>query len=322
MSPEAPTVEAPPRPADEHQLGQAALVSLIPDLLREAWPLLDLHNLQATMPQFTAAVRAIVQRYGQASAAAALTYYQTERRAASVPGRPSLKLAPSPADSVIESAVQQATTNLYGPTTTPSEWQALQQDALDHLGGMVSQLVSDQSRDTIIGAVRSDREAKGWVRVTKPGACSFCIMLALRAGAGMLYTSERSANFRAHTVKADGSGGLCQCQPAPVFTAYEPSAHMREMQKLWKDSTKGKSGNDARNAFRQALEGRPVTGSANKGSKSKPRVAKVSAAVSDAAKLASLRGRLRAFEVDPKRNAIDIANLRKSIAQLTKLKGK
>jgi len=68
---------------------------LIPDLLREAWPLLDLHNLQATMPQFVAAVRAIVQRYGQASAAGALAYYKTERAAASVPGRPSPKMAPS-----------------------------------------------------------------------------------------------------------------------------------------------------------------------------------------------------------------------------------
>ena len=306
-----PTVEAPPRPADEHQVGQAALVSLIPALLREAWPLLDLHNLQATMPQFTAAVRAIIQRYGQASAAAALTYYQAERHAASVPGRPSLKLAPSPADSVIESAVSWATTDLYGPVTTETTTAVMTQ-----LDGAVQNLVLDQGRDTIIGAVRQDKEAKGWARVTSPGACSFCVMLALRSGAGFLYTSKQSANFRAHTPNADGSGGLCQCHAEPVFTAYEPSARMREMQALWKDSTRGRSGNDARNAFRQALEGRPVTGSANKGSKSKPRVAKVSAAVSDAAKLASLRGRLRAFEVDPKRNAIDIANLRKSIAAL------
>jgi len=85
-------------------------------------------------------------------------------------------------------------------------------------------------------------------------------MLALRAGAGFLYTSKQSANFRAHTPNADGSGGLCQCHAEPVFTAYEPSAHMREMQKLWTDATKGRSGNDARNAFRQAMEGRPVTG--------------------------------------------------------------
>ena len=233
--------------AAEHQTGQAALVALIPALLREAWPLLDLHNLQATMPQFTAAVRAIVQRYGQASAAGALAYYQQERRAASVPGRGVSKLAPSPADSVIESAVSWATTDLYGPVTAETT-----DAAMARLDESVSQMVLDQGRDTIIGAVQQDKAAKGWARVTEPGACSFCIMLALRAGAGLLYKRESSANFQSHT--------NCRCHAEPVFTAYEPSAHMRDMQTLWADSTKGRSGNDARNAFRQAVEGRPITG--------------------------------------------------------------
>jgi hypothetical protein len=89
--------------AEEHQAGQEALVSLIPAVLREAWPLLDVHNLKGTMPQFLAAVKAIVARYGSASAAGALQYYRAERRAAGVKGAPpSLRIAPSPADDVIE----------------------------------------------------------------------------------------------------------------------------------------------------------------------------------------------------------------------------
>lgn len=247
-------LDAPTRPAEQHQVGQAALVSLIPALLRQAWPLLDLHNLQATLPAFTAAVRSIVQRYGQASAAAAMSYYQSERAAAAVPGRPVTKLAPTPADSVIEDAVRWATTDLYGPVTDQS-----QTAALERLDGAVSNLVLGQGRDTIITSVRQDRYAKGWARVTSPGACSFCIMLALRSGAGFLYKSKQSADFSAHTPNGRG-GGLCQCHAEPVFTAYEPPAHMREMATLWKDSTTGRSGNDARNAFRQAVEGRPVLG--------------------------------------------------------------
>jgi hypothetical protein len=233
--------------ADEHRTGQAALVSLIPALLRQAWPLLDLHNLQGTMPAFTAAVKAIVARYGKASAAGALDYYRVERQAASMPGRASMKMAPTPADSVIESAVSWATTDLFGPVTAQGETKAL-----DRLDTAVSQLVLDQGRDTIIAAVASDKAAKGWARVTEPGACSFCTMLALRAGSGLLYYSKRGADFRSHD--------NCRCHVEPVFTAYEPSAHMREMQKLWDSSTKGRSGVDARNAFRQAMEGRPVTG--------------------------------------------------------------
>jgi len=41
-----------------------------------------------------------------------------------------------------------------------------------------------------------------------------------------------------------------------VFTAYEPPARVREAQALWVSSTRGKSGNAARIAFRQAVEGR------------------------------------------------------------------
>ncbi len=195
-----PTTDAPPRPADEHQAGQAALVSLIPAVLREAWPLLDLHNLQATMPQFTAAVQAIVQRYGHAAAVGALSYYQAERRTAAVPGRAPTALAPSPADAVIESAVSWATTDLYGPVT-PETTAA----AMDRLDESVSQLVLDQGRQTIIGAVQHDKYAKGWARVTEPGACSFCTMLALRAGAGLLYYKKSSADFSAHNNCVIGS---------------------------------------------------------------------------------------------------------------------
>ncbi len=240
------TAEAPTA-AEQHQAGQAALVALIPTVLAQAWPLLDLHDIQGTLPQFTAAVRSIVQRYGQASAAAALSYYKRERSAAGVPGRPSLKLAPSPAESMIESAVQWAVTDLYGPVTTDTTTAA--RDKLDE---SMSQLVLDQGRRTILDAVRQDREAKGWARVTEPGACSFCTMLALRAGAGLLYSKKSSADFQSHD--------NCRCHAEPVFTAYEPSARMREMQRIWRESTQGRSGKDAQVAFRQALEGRKVTG--------------------------------------------------------------
>ena len=117
-----------------------------------------------------------------------------ERQAADVPGRPSLALAPSPASSVVEAAVSWATSDLWGPVT-PDATTA----AADRLAEAVSQLVLDQGRQTIIGAVKRDKYAKGWARVTEPGACAFCTMLALRAGAGMLYYKRSSADFQAPT---------------------------------------------------------------------------------------------------------------------------
>jgi hypothetical protein len=241
--------------AEQHQAGQEALVSLIPAVLREAWPLLDVHDIKATLPQFTAAVRAIVQRYGRASAFASLQSYRQQRAQVGVKvSAPSLTLAPAPVEKVVEDAIGWATADLYGPVTADTV-----QAAQDRLSESVSQLVLDQGRQTVIDAVRKDSAAKGWVRVTEQDACSFCIMLALR---GEVYKSKRGAEFETHA--------NCRCHVEPIFTAYEPSARMREMDRLWKESTKGRSGKDARVAFRQAVEGRPVTGSSGKGS-SKPK---------------------------------------------------
>ena len=256
-----PTIETQPRPAETHLAGQAALVSLIPALLREAWPLLDLHDLSGTMPAFTAMVKAIVARYGQASAAGALDYYRRERQTASVPGRAPLNLAPSPADTAIESAISWATTDLFGPVS-PAATSA----AMTKLDEAVTQLVLNQGRDTIIGAVQQDRYARAWARVTEPGACSFCLMLATR---GAVYRDARAAGkgSKGRSGQAFTGGGLdfkvhdnCRCHVEPVFGVYEPTAAVRDAQALWDKVTKGRSGSDARNAFRQAVEGRPVTG--------------------------------------------------------------
>lgn len=227
-------------PAEVHQTGQEALVSLIPAVLREAWPLLDVHDIKGTLPHFTAAVRAIVERYGAASAFASLNYYRAARSAADVRGSVALTIAPSPAEQVVADAVGWATADLYGPVTADTV-----QASQNRLAESAAQLVLDQGRSTIIGAVQKDAAAKGWVRVTEQGACSFCIMLGLR---GPAYNSKRSADFKAHD--------NCRCHVEPVFTAHEPSARMREMDRLWRESSKGLSGRDARIAFRQAVEGR------------------------------------------------------------------
>src|SRR5690242_15905547 len=138
---------ATPTLAEEHQVGQEALVSLIPAVLREAWPLLDPHNIKGTMPQFLAAVKAIVARYGSA---------------AGVKSPASLRIAPGPADDVVEKAIGWATSDLYGPVTPESV--AAAQSKVDEA---VSQLVLDRGRDTIIANAVSDKAAVGWVRVTE-----------------------------------------------------------------------------------------------------------------------------------------------------------
>ena len=74
--------------------------------------------------------------------------------------------------------------------------------------------------DTMTGNVLRDPLAQGWIRVAEPGACDFCLMLASRGSYGILYRSEETANFRAHTPGAHG-GGLCQCHALPAFQAHK-----------------------------------------------------------------------------------------------------
>lgn len=227
------------------------MAALVP-MVAEAWSLLDVHAIKATLPRFTAAIEAIVHQYGRASAAAALEFYGRQRRAAGVAGRPRLKMPPAVERSVVEAVTRSAVGPLYGQDAPEGRLAAHRA-----LVSSVQDLVLGQSRNAIIGNVSTDREAKRWARVPEPTACSFCIMLATR---GAVYRSKESADFRAHTVKPDGSGGTCQCHVEPVFNAYEPSARIREWSALYFHLADQFKGRDLQIAFRQAIEGRPVTG--------------------------------------------------------------
>lgn len=72
--------------------------------------------------------------------------------------------------------------------------------------------------DTMTGNSLEDPASDGWIRVAEPGACPFCLMLASRGSYGILYRSEQTANFRAHTRTKRG-GGECRCHALPVWDA-------------------------------------------------------------------------------------------------------
>ena len=255
------------RTADRHRSSQAAFVSLIPSAIRHAWlTLFNPHDLKGSSPRLTAATEALVTHYGRASAAAALTYYRNERRAAGVTGPPPrLPMPQLPSHADLTATVEHVLSPLYGPADPVAE-----QKAQDALASEVEQMVLDQSRQAIIEASHVDKEAKGWARVTEPDACSFCRLLATR---GAVYGSEASADFRAHTKQPNGSGGTCRCHAEPVFNTYEMTAQARQdladYQRLAEEY--GHSGRDILIAWRQHVEGRDVTGPLTKPYTRKPR---------------------------------------------------
>ena len=243
----AATAETPQQqhPGETHQQAQESLAGLIPALLATAWPLLDISDLAGSIPKLKAAVLAIVTHYGRASASLALQHYRDQRYAAGVHTGVQLPMPPAPSTAEVSSAVDWALSGLWGPPSPEAE-----QAAKTNLEVAADRLVVEQGRQAVLDAVRHDPQAKGWARIPDAGACAFCLMLAAR---GAVYKTESAASFQVHD--------NCHCTPEAWWRGhYEPTARVRAAQALWRDSTKGRSGNDARVAFRQAVEGRPVTG--------------------------------------------------------------
>lgn len=221
-------------------------------LIRHAWEsLLDPHDLKGSGPRLTVAVEAIVGQYGRGSSAAALNSYRLQRREAGILGRPSLKMPSLPSHEDVTATVEHVLSPLYGPTDT----QAL--DAAEQsLESSVERLVLDQGRTAIIDAVQDDKMAKGWARVTEPGCCYFCALLATR---GAVYKSRDTASFEAHTKQPNGSGGTCRCHAEPVFNAYEPTAQIRQWASDHERLKDERGGKLSLIEWRRAFEGRDGT---------------------------------------------------------------
>jgi hypothetical protein len=79
--------------------------------------------------------------------------------------------------------------------------------------------------DTMTGNSLRDPLSVGWIRVAEPGACAFCLMLASRGSYGILYRSEQTANFRAHSPGKNG-GGLCRCH---ALAAWDVAGKVKQL---------------------------------------------------------------------------------------------
>lgn len=142
----------------------------------------------------------IVPSYYDAAGALAVDWYEELREES----RPTSLYVPQiigdPATDWIERETQKYRREL--DLSIESEMAALVAD----VNRLAEKEVARGFRDSITGNTRQDQEAIGWSRVTRPGACKFCLMLA---GKGSVYRSESTAIFAAH--------GKCHCAARPEF---------------------------------------------------------------------------------------------------------
>lgn len=143
---------------------------------------------------------------------------------------------------------------------SPTLERAMIQDAIteagDQAGGAAARHATEGGRAQIKDSVAEDRVALGWLRVTKTNPCYFCAMMASR---GPVYQDD-SFDDSNELFRGDGPAKAhdhCVCSLQPVYSRKDPGLdRANEWETLWINSTKGKSGSAAVNAFRQAYEGR------------------------------------------------------------------
>lgn len=228
------------------QAQQAVLANAMEVQLPDVWAAyMQVHDLAASLPDYINGIKALVHRYGIASASIAARYYAKERAAQGIAGKVTVTPA-SPDLEGLDVGIRWATKGLWSEEPDVPAAQSL-------VRGVAERQALDTGRNTLLDAIHADKKAKGWARVIEPGACSFCILLATR---GAVY---REHSFTTSNFKFSGPGAFkahnhCRCSLEPVFGEYEPSADLRKWQALYQETSKGKSGRAARSAFREAVD--------------------------------------------------------------------
>lgn len=228
---------------ETHRRRQVGVQAATIRQLLTLWPAFSLDDIDGSWAAFEGLLLALVTVRGRDSAGLAAGYYAGFRLAEGVGGAFPAVLAPSsPPDTVVGSL------RFVGPFGAKKLIAAGRTDVMattfTKVAGDVSRHVLNQGRATLLGSVQADRKAMGWSRVTGAHPCAFCMMLASR---GPVY--GKGGGFSAH--------GGCVCFAEPAYHADQPwPGKAREFKQRWEETTAGLSGNEARIAFRRAVEGR------------------------------------------------------------------
>lgn len=228
---------------ERHRLLQLGLSAAVLRDLLTLWRTVDPRNLADTLDPFVRAGIVIVRAGRRASGAAASRYYVEFRRAEGQRGQVVVTLPELPEDAVVAGALRGAAlagmTRARGRGLEPA--QALQNGYVK-LAGSATQLVLGGGRETLMGAIRGDHEARGWQRVTSGRPCAFCAEVASR---GIIAGDEASAGFEAHS--------HCGCTAEPAFEGSHVRPDNERFRQDWDEATQGLSGGEASNAYRRHL---------------------------------------------------------------------
>lgn len=262
--PSALEVSTNPR-VQQHYVTQAGLLVLLIRALKKLWPTIDRNDLKTTQPVYVAQVAQLVEEYARASIEIALQYFEDERASAGITDRFSPPIVDPPTFAQIEDSVKGAMDDLWSSPGTVTldvidapPIEDIETSVQAKVEGAVEMLVADAGRNEMMEAIDADTKVRAYARITKPGACAFCMMLATR---GAVYKSKATAGVIADAVgdEINRYHPECHCTVQAIYADhFEASAAVRESAALWETpSVKNVRGSKAKQkAFRRAYEGR------------------------------------------------------------------
>lgn len=244
----ATTVSDGGRDADRYRAAQRGLSRMLVRDVRGLRRLIISSRLRTSVPDWIAAIQAVVDQYAQTSAALGAEFYDAQRDAAGVTDPFAVPVADPPPEERTEASLRWATKDVWErdpDVATPAQLEPLdvRLDQAEKKAELVVQkLVADTGRATVLDAVRQDRQATAWARSAALGACAFCKLIA-----------SRGAVFAQDTVRFEAHDG-CHCGVIPVFRGqrFEPSPQAAEWARLYQEYAAGHSGSQLAR-FRRAL---------------------------------------------------------------------
>lgn len=217
------------------------------DVLR-VWPLLNLADVLTSWPALLTVLLSIIDTRRAAAVTTAENYVRRFRNAEGISGAFHAVHAEPPARAAMDVSLRATgpATILRAVSRGMSVDEASKR-ALGTVSGAASRIALDGARQTVVLSVGDDKQALGWMRVTRGDSCAFCAMLASR---GPVYKTSSTAGDDSNRFHDH-----CDCVVEPVYSRSVkwPDASVRARQ-LWASTTAGLFGKDAINAFRRAYE--------------------------------------------------------------------
>ena len=205
-----------PVEAEEQRQAVAGLTMLASAELASVMESLAGEPADVVLDALMEALPALGDTYGDAASVLAADYFDEARVAAGARGRFEASPSRGPERARWEALARWGTDPLRPAIQVPAvdddgdpiNYERRSPDrkaALTLLDGGLTRSIADRHRLTIVENSIQDPQARGWVRIARPGACKFCVMLADRGG---VYTAA-SATFKSHD--------HCGCVAAPSW---------------------------------------------------------------------------------------------------------